>query len=709
MTMASTSDPIDLTATAFLLPADVKCLAVKDLSARLRERIGPVGAGQAVLTRPGFRLVPRLIPEPLAALLDQFRTPSLITDAVLRFSRLRAQEPETVLDHAFDALAALITGGILVPIDSDAAATAAPEPSLGSGQAFGAYEIQALVRSLDDVEVYRARCPSGAPAALKIARDDRAGVAASLANEARTLARLGGADSPKLFDHGTIEGRAFIAMEWCEGTSIAAAARQARAARDRTGLHALIGRMFAAYARLHAAGILHGDVHTGNILVRPDGRVVILDFGAAVPIDAADAAPRTGIPHFHDPDMALALLEGRLPPPASARSEQYGLCVLAYLLATGEHPQDAAAVQETLLRSIVERHPLPFAARGVAAWPDAEAILERGLAKQPERRFPDVAALAASWARAAPMARTCDRTSVTTGNALGRRLDAVRRLGRPRGDPVLHAWFALRAAIALEDCELLAAARILAARARPGQSASFVSAQVARAASDARGEQSAIDDFLASASALAAGPARACALVAAATLLKGPAHGAIDHGPLLAWVSSAIGQDCSGETEKDAAWLHAQLALCDTPALVASERLRQALGALAPADGDVWLWADAHRAFEEEDFKRRAHSAPRSGHRARQGFAHLRLHQLTGACAWIDAARSCSATADAGPADLLDCLLEIELIAPERAQLPFFLRAERAQVGRAGAAPAAPFSSSERRLSAGVYRAPVPG
>lgn len=707
MTMASTPDPIDLTATAFLLPADVKCLAVKDLSARLRERIGPVEAAQAVLTRPGFRLVPRLVAEPLAALLDQFRTPSLITDAVLRFSRLRAQQPEAILDHAFDALAALITGGILVPADT--AAAVGPEPSFGAGQAFGAYEIEALVRSLDDIEVYRARGPSGAPAAVKIARDDRPGVAASLGHEARMLARLRNVDSPTLCDHGTFAGRAYVAMEWCEGISIAAAARQMRAARDPIALHGLIGRMFDAYARLHAAGILHGDVHTGNILVRPDGRVVILDFGAAVPLDAADAVPRGGIPHFHDPEMALALLEGRLPPPASAKSEQYGLCVLAYLLATGEHPQDAAAVQETLLRNIVERHPLPFAARGVAAWPGAEAILARGLAKQPERRFPDVAALAASWARSAPKSPACDPRSGTGGDALGRRLDAVRRLARPRGDPVLHAWFALRAAIALEECELLAAARIYAARAGPSRSAAFVSAQVARAASDPRGEQSAIDDFLASATALEAGPERAAALVAAATLLKGPAHGAIDHGPLLAWVSTAIGQARPGEADKDAAWLHAELALCSTLAVVASDRLHQDLRALATADGDIWLWADAHRVFGDEHFKRQALTAPRPGHRARQGFAHLRLHQLTGACAWIDAARSCSPAADAGRADLLDCLLAIELIAPERAQLPFFLRAERTHFGRAGVAPPAPFSSSERRLSGGVCRAAVPG
>jgi serine/threonine protein kinase len=79
--------------------------------------------------------------------------------------------------------------------------------------------------------------------------------------------------------------------------------------------------------------VLHGDIHPGNCLVRDDGCVVILDFGNARPIDPATAVDpgRSGIPQFHDPQMASALLAGGLPPAVTPESEQYAIAVLAYL------------------------------------------------------------------------------------------------------------------------------------------------------------------------------------------------------------------------------------------------------------------------------------------------------------------------------------------------------------------------------------------
>src|SRR5205823_1091326 len=95
---------------------------------------------------------------------------------------------------------------------------------------------------------------------------------------------------------------------------------------------------------------------------------------------------RSGIPQFHDPQMAAALLAGRLPPAVTPASEQYAIAALAYLLLTGLQPINAPAVHEELLQRIVQRPALPFAARGVPAWPEIEAVVGRGLAKQPADR-----------------------------------------------------------------------------------------------------------------------------------------------------------------------------------------------------------------------------------------------------------------------------------------------------------------------------------
>jgi predicted Ser/Thr protein kinase len=288
----------DLTATPFVLPPDAKSLKMAELSARLRARIGPVEDGQTVITRPGARVTAKLITATLAALIAEFREPRLITDAVLQFSRVREQDPFAVLDLAFDAIARLIEGRILVPADSiDALASVS---SLAAGQAFGAFEIDTVIRSLDDTEVYRATKLDGTPVALKIARDEKPAVAAILGHEAAILERLNGSVTPKLLAHGVEQGRVFIAMEWCESVSIAIAAQQARAARDRCRLHRLVSTTFEAYGRLHAGGVLHGDIHPGNCLVTNNDTVMLVDFGRACLIgtntppcalDAAAAAP----------------------------------------------------------------------------------------------------------------------------------------------------------------------------------------------------------------------------------------------------------------------------------------------------------------------------------------------------------------------------------------------------------------------------------
>lgn len=583
--------------------------------------------GQSVITRPGFRVTTRLIPAPLADLVSEFRVPSLLSDAVSRFARAYDQDPFTTLDLAFDALAALVEARILVPEGSPEAA--APAPSLAVGQEFAGFEIEALIRSLEDSEVYRAQGHDG-PVALKIARDGRPGVKAMLANEAQALEHLEGLDTPRLLRSGVERERPYIAMEWCDGVSIAVAAQQARAARDRGRLHQIVGRMLDAYGRLHARGVLHGDVHPGNCLVRDDGRVVILDFGNARSIDdAATVDPlRTGIVQFYDPQMARTLLDGGLPPAATRASEQYSIAVLAYLLLTGLQPIDSPAVHDELLRRIAERRPLPFAARGVPAWPEVEAVVRRGLSRSAEDRFPDVASFAHAFSLAGVPLNAAPRLPESARQAFETAVESARELA-PSDNPLEQAWFALRAALVLEDSELLAAAEILAGRAGTGPAAQTVAALAARARSDVRAESKAITTFLAQ--------AERRHLLMAASMLDGASR--------------------SPEVPALAAWVHADL------------RSR-----LESAGGNLWVWALAHDRFADERYKARALAAARPRRPLTRALAMLRLHQLTGATRWVaDAARIVAKAPNDRLSALDTALVVAELMAPERALLPPFL------------------------------------
>lgn len=674
----------DITATLFILPPDAKVLPVSELSARLRAKIGPVEDDQSVITRPGFRVTTRLVPGPLADLLSEFRAPSLLTDAVLRFARAHDQDPLAMLDLAFDALATLVEARILVPEQSPDAA--APMPSLAAGQEFAGFEIDALVRSLEDSEVYRARGPGDLSTALKISRDDRPAVVAMLANEARMLERLGGGDSPGLLDHGTERGLAYVAMEWCDGVSVAVAAQQARAARDRRRLHDLVSQMLDAYGRLHRKGVLHGDIHPGNCLVCDDGRIVILDFGNARLVDSAAMAvdpTRAGIPQFHDPLMAGALLAGRLPPAATPASEQYAIAVLAYLLLTGLHPIEAPAVQDEMLRRIVERSPLPFAARGVAAWPDVEAVVARGLAREPDQRFPDVAVLARAFASATMPPDLALRRLDAAQCAFDAAVEAVRSVAPSAEFPLLHqTWFGLRAALAMEDAELLAAANILAGRAGPGWAAQSVVAQVARARSDSRMESQAIAGFLAAAEPLPDGPQAAAAILTAASILEGATFRTADAAALAGWAAQRLDRlmRAASSTEPgpcvaEPLLAYVELSLGKAGVIPVRSDLPARLEALREAQAsDVWLWSLAHDVFADDRFRALALAARLPSRPLKRAFALLRLHQLTGDTRWITDANCALSTAPNTRLPGRDtALLMAELKAPERAILPPFL------------------------------------
>lgn len=675
----------DLTEQRFVLPPDARVLDVADLSQRLRSRIGPVEVGYAVVTRPGYRVAAQLVPGPLAHLIHEFRQPSLMTDAVLRFARAHSQDPFDTLELAFDALATLVETRILVPEGSPDAA--APVPTMGAGQEFAGFEVEALVRSLDDSEVYRARSSDGSQVALKVARDGRSRSAEMLAHEATILERLGGLGTPALLDHGPWEHRAYLAMQWCAGTSVGIAAQRARAADDRPRLHALVTGLLEAYGGLHARGVLHGDVHPGNCLVQDDGQIVLLDFGNARVIGAMAApmdAGRTGIAHFHDPEMARALLAGHVPPSASPASEQYAIGVLAYILLTGLHPIDSPAVTAELLDRIVNRPHRPFAARGVAAWPGAERVLARALAKRPEDRYPDVAAFAGAFAQAERPPATWAPWSPGVTRAFDHQVRTALRLDTVDAERSRLAWFALRAAMVAADAELLGAADVIAAGLGPNWADQAIVAHVARARFDPRTQSDAVAAFLAA----AAGNDRsqteqARILRVAGEMLRDPSPG-VDREDLVRWAREQVSRVVSGPPPPDGATVRAEdvallrgaLSLVASGAVVASNELRDRVNAVAGGDGDVWLWALAHEIFGDQRYASLAVQSdlPESQHE--RVLALLALHQVTGDPEWVRAARDEVEIGHRSGCAAVDvALLVAETSAPEAAILPPFAAA----------------------------------
>lgn len=462
-----------------VLPPDVLLVPVAELAEDVRRQL-TWEEGDYAVTRPRSRTPSRIVDAGAADLLGQFREPVTIVEAVIRFSRERELDPETTLEEAYPLLERLLASGFLVSEGSDDAG--AIRESLQPGQEIAGFEVLECVQGLEDTELYQVRSEAGT-AALKIERPQAAGrVANDFARESAILEHLAGEISPRLLARGEIEGRHWLAIEWCPGADGYVAAAELRRRQDRAGLLALARSVLDAYVRLHDRGVLHADVHPRNVLVSAAGEARLIDFGIARWEGIPAAIPRAwrgGVAFYFEPEYAVPVRAGEAPPEATAPGEQYGVAALLYYLLTGAHYRDFSLEKDKMLRQIAEEPPLPFAERGVAPWPEVEAILARALSKSPEERFPSMAALAEAFATVQPSeAATPRKPSSETDTLLARVLDRLRPVGTLFRDgfpdaPKLSinygaagaACALYRIAMAREDAELLSLADLWAAKA----------------------------------------------------------------------------------------------------------------------------------------------------------------------------------------------------------------------------------------------------
>jgi len=380
-----------------VLPQDLQIISVADLDPAILGSIEHQD-GDFAITRPRSRTPAKIVDAHTGKLLQQFKAPVPIVDAVLQFSQAHDLEPEKLLDDAFPILQRFIDAGLLV--EAGSARERRIAASLEAGDRVEDWEIVHCIQVLEDVELYQVKGAERQIAALKIARNDSAHTRRMLEREVDILRTLGGGIAPRLISTGTREGCTYLLMEWRRGVSAAAVAGELRAspvANDRRRLLTLCADIAAAYAELHGRGVLHGDVHDRNLLVDASGQVTILDFGLAHRTDshAGRRAPqRGGVGAYFEPEYAAAIGDKRSVPPVTAVGEQYSIAALLYTLFAGTTYLNFSADRKEAMRQIAEEPTLAFSSRGVAPLPPLERVLGRALQKKPADRFETVGALA---------------------------------------------------------------------------------------------------------------------------------------------------------------------------------------------------------------------------------------------------------------------------------------------------------------------------
>lgn len=419
-----------------LLSPGILIIGVADLPRSVRDRLGADEQDGFAITKPHGRSSSTLVDAALADLLGEFRSPSTVVEAIVRYSGRQGVDPDDALTRLYPALRRCHGQGYLVAADGDRAAPVEPIFAIGREVAGG--RVVRCLRVLEDSELHQLMLDDGRMAALKVQRPVRSNFGGDvLRREAAVLRHLDGRVAPRLLDTGETDGCQWLALEWCDGILADRAARAARQTTAADGeLLTLCRRVAEAYAELHELGVVHGDVHPGNVLVAPDGAVRIVDFGlAAVVTDDVppEPLPRGGVHAYYDPEHAGASLARRPPGAATFATDQFSLGALLYELMTGAPYLDLSLEKAELLRQIVEDEPLPFVRRGCRPWPEVEGVLGTALAKDPADRLPSTREFAE---RLATIAVPPAAAGVARSAGLAQLLDAFLADVRPGG-----RWF----------------------------------------------------------------------------------------------------------------------------------------------------------------------------------------------------------------------------------------------------------------------------
>ncbi len=377
-----------------VLAPRTRLVPVAALPKRLRTSLSTAGDDYA-LYRPASRSMAKIVSGDISIFLRAFLTPVSIKTAILAFARATGEQADKLVDSLFAVVNDLLQAGYLITPEDAALIRGATTRHL---RIFGEYTIVRRLQKMDDVQVYCAKHTSGHLVALKVAARGQARAAADLAHEAAVLSAIGGRCAPALVQTGTLTNRAFLAMDWVQGIGVDRAADTIR--REGNGqwprLLQLASQVAAAYATLHAQGVIHGDVHPNNVLVSPSG-VTLIDFGLSS-LPGGSRQPRAGVDHYFEPEYAKAYLRKKVRPAATMAGEQYSVAALLFRIMSGHWYLTPTIERDVAFQQIAEAEPRRFSSVGVGADDALEGILLRALHKEPGQRFPTMRALADAMA-----------------------------------------------------------------------------------------------------------------------------------------------------------------------------------------------------------------------------------------------------------------------------------------------------------------------
>jgi serine/threonine-protein kinase len=248
------------------------------------------------------------------------------------------------------------------------------------------YQIEGRIGSGGMAEVYRARdLMLERTVAVKLLREDFSRDPAfreRFRQEAKAAANLSHPNIVTIHDFGFDENQVFIVMEYVPGTDLKTIL-DSRGSLSVAEALPLIIQACAGVGYAHRAGLVHCDVKPHNMIVTPDQRLKVTDFGIARALASIHAQEVNnvvwGSPQYFSPEQAA----GHPPSPAS---DVYGLGVVLYEMLTGRLPfiGNSAAELSHMHRTVM---PIPPSQINPLIPPALEQTCLKVLSKEPSSRY----------------------------------------------------------------------------------------------------------------------------------------------------------------------------------------------------------------------------------------------------------------------------------------------------------------------------------
>jgi serine/threonine-protein kinase len=247
--------------------------------------------------------------------------------------------------------------------------------------------------------------------------------------EAKSAAALSHPNIVSIYDRGVAEGTYYIAMEVIEGRSLKELIRASGRLRPAQAV-AYARQILAALRFAHRNGIIHRDIKPHNILIGPEERLKVTDFGIARAgaSQMTEAGSIMGTAQYLSPEQARG-------GDVSAASDLYSVGIVLYEMLTGEVPFTGDTAVEIAMKHVNET-PRPPSARAPGIPADLDRVVLRCLAKNPADRYQTAEELDSDLARVEaglPVSReTAQAATVVLAGASSAPTEV---LGAPRPPP----------------------------------------------------------------------------------------------------------------------------------------------------------------------------------------------------------------------------------------------------------------------------------